>query len=518
MAAKSLTAERQPAHDSLISYHRADESLVRPILEQLRALGISYWIDNEQVRAGDDWRDKIPPAMEGVASVVIFFGPGGPGRWQMEEWKYLSKECVEKGKRFIPVLLAGGAIPDDLQLTTRLAVEFRGDPAADAEAFAQLVVAIDDQKQLVNEYHLVVRVNSEGPSCCLALPFGADARLVEALQTAAELAGLTVIQTTDGSQIESYRADVVAAVRGSSLLLADCTIGPTMNHPDPNVTFQIGVAKSLNKPVLMLSNAPLSVVDLFKIEVDEIAGYDRDAWSNEDPNTSGRLVDELQPKLRALLNQLSPPYLAKRGHADVAVVRADLWTMQSAFWESFHKLQSAGLRIHHAFRHVAPSVHSLERMTELLQEDLTSIDNDVHHQHDCCQVHRAHREFVSKHNEQVLPALVSFASEQAGNEHALGSLAARAANSTAELVERARRYYKLLSSMVEIYRSASEPLTHESWLPINPSIERIVHPLMQIHALRKVVDHVELHAYEMLTCLLELIGHSPSTGGSPDGR
>jgi TIR domain len=503
--------------DCLISYHRADKALVFPVCETLRAHGIRLWVDTEYVLPGNDWRDEIPSAVKRAKCVAIFFGPSGHGKWQMEEWKYLSKACIETDKRFIAVVLPGGSIPDDLQLATRVPVEFDQKPSDQAVALQQLVDAIGVGNHVSREYHVIINVNSEGPSCCLASPYGANERLSQAMQSAVEHTGLKFIQTNDSVDAKSYRPDVVAAVRSTSILLADCSLNPVTRQPDPNVTFQMGLAKSLAKPVLMVTDAPLAAAALFKIAFDDAVEFDAADWASDEPNSSGRLVEAVEQKLSELRKQLRPPYLAMSANGDVGVVRADLWTMQSSFWECFRRLQSAGLGIHHAFRLATPAVHSLERMTDLLQEDMTSIDLDMHQQHDCHQVHRARKEYEVKHRDQVAPALDLFATDHDASLLAFSNLASRTANSTRILVERAQGFYRLLARMIDAYRAASAPVLAASWLSQNPNVETVVAGLTQVRTLAQFVDQVQLQAHEMLMCLLELVGQSHSPRESSHG-
>jgi len=88
--------------DCLFCYNHADIKLVRPIFEFLEGLGLRCWIDSDQIDAGDDWTQRVTAAMKRWRSVLVCYGPSGPGKWQAEEWRFLGRECIERGIRFIP--------------------------------------------------------------------------------------------------------------------------------------------------------------------------------------------------------------------------------------------------------------------------------------------------------------------------------------------------------------------------------------------------------------------------------
>jgi predicted nucleotide-binding protein len=55
-----------------VSYARQDFPRVEPILEGLRARGISLWQDTTELRPGENWADSIAGALRGAAGMILF--------------------------------------------------------------------------------------------------------------------------------------------------------------------------------------------------------------------------------------------------------------------------------------------------------------------------------------------------------------------------------------------------------------------------------------------------------------
>jgi predicted nucleotide-binding protein len=55
-----------------VSYARQDFARVEPILEGLRARGISLWQDTAELRPGENWAESIAQALRGAAGMILF--------------------------------------------------------------------------------------------------------------------------------------------------------------------------------------------------------------------------------------------------------------------------------------------------------------------------------------------------------------------------------------------------------------------------------------------------------------
>jgi hypothetical protein len=100
-----------------ISYVRENESKVKKICDLLRKHGIDAWVDREQIRPGQPWRQAIRTAIEDGAFFLACFSDEYTSRLRT----YMNEELIcaldEIRRRpmdrswFIPVLLSGDKVP-----------------------------------------------------------------------------------------------------------------------------------------------------------------------------------------------------------------------------------------------------------------------------------------------------------------------------------------------------------------------------------------------------------------------
>jgi hypothetical protein len=96
--------------DAAVSYSRQDEALVEPILEGLRAEGLSVWFDKD-IPGGALWEEIIARKYRASGALIFF----------VSKASLASQRCSEEvstartlGKPIIPVLLERLKLPDDL--------------------------------------------------------------------------------------------------------------------------------------------------------------------------------------------------------------------------------------------------------------------------------------------------------------------------------------------------------------------------------------------------------------------
>ncbi len=105
-------APTQDAPQVFISYNSRDHDQVAAVREQLRARGISSFLDREHLIKGLPWPEALERALTQAAAVAVFLGPHGLGRWQRREMGFaLDHQVREEGTGgafpVIPVLLPG---------------------------------------------------------------------------------------------------------------------------------------------------------------------------------------------------------------------------------------------------------------------------------------------------------------------------------------------------------------------------------------------------------------------------
>ncbi|WP_133510916.1 TIR domain-containing protein, partial [Candidatus Thiosymbion oneisti] len=105
-------APAQDAPQLFISYNSRDHDQVAAVREQLRARGISSFLDREHLIKGLPWPEALERALTQAAAVAVFLGPHGLGDWQRREMGFaLDRQAREEGTGgafpVIPVLLPG---------------------------------------------------------------------------------------------------------------------------------------------------------------------------------------------------------------------------------------------------------------------------------------------------------------------------------------------------------------------------------------------------------------------------
>ncbi|MEM9117305.1 MAG: COR domain-containing protein, partial [Cyanobacteria bacterium P01_F01_bin.56] len=116
-------------YDVFLAHNSQDKPFVRQVYQQLKALGLQPWLDEEEVAPGRNFHDEIQKIIRQTKTAAIFLGPQGLGPWQKVEQESFIAECVERNIPVIPVLLPGVAkIPDELVFLKRfIRVIFQAD-------------------------------------------------------------------------------------------------------------------------------------------------------------------------------------------------------------------------------------------------------------------------------------------------------------------------------------------------------------------------------------------------------
>jgi len=90
--------------DLFISYHREDREWASKLAAALHERGVEAWLDMNELKPGEEWRDSVLRALEDSPSVVFLISRGAARS------NYLAVElgmALAEGKRIIPVLDEG---------------------------------------------------------------------------------------------------------------------------------------------------------------------------------------------------------------------------------------------------------------------------------------------------------------------------------------------------------------------------------------------------------------------------
>ena len=104
--------------DVFLCHNSEDKLAVIEIAQRLLSRDISPWLDEWNLRPGQDLQDALDTEIEEFKTAAVFVGSGGLGPWQRQEIKVFLREFVERGCWVIPVLLSNA--PEEPELPTFL--------------------------------------------------------------------------------------------------------------------------------------------------------------------------------------------------------------------------------------------------------------------------------------------------------------------------------------------------------------------------------------------------------------
>ncbi|MFN7962714.1 MAG: TIR domain-containing protein [Thermoanaerobaculia bacterium] len=101
--------------DVFLSHNSQDKAAVKALGEELKARGITVWLDEWELRPGKRWQKELEAAIASSRSVAVFVGANGLGPWEEPEMEvFLDRAMHESELPVIPVLLPGA--PEKVEL------------------------------------------------------------------------------------------------------------------------------------------------------------------------------------------------------------------------------------------------------------------------------------------------------------------------------------------------------------------------------------------------------------------
>ncbi|GAB4482741.1 MAG: hypothetical protein Kow00124_31810 [Anaerolineae bacterium] len=100
------------SHWVFVSYARTDwDQFVEPLVRRLRAEGFNVWVDQDLIRGGEDWMDRINEALRRCGHMVLCISPQAlNSRYVKMEYRYF----FHKDKPIIPIILRESDLPAEL--------------------------------------------------------------------------------------------------------------------------------------------------------------------------------------------------------------------------------------------------------------------------------------------------------------------------------------------------------------------------------------------------------------------
>lgn len=85
-----------------VSYKHEEQDFVEMLIRQLQAAGFQVWVDTEQLRAGENWREAINFAIKDALALILVISPEAKAsQYVTYEWAY----AQGAGVKVIPLLL-----------------------------------------------------------------------------------------------------------------------------------------------------------------------------------------------------------------------------------------------------------------------------------------------------------------------------------------------------------------------------------------------------------------------------
>lgn len=198
-------------------------------------------------------------------------------------------------------------------------------------------------------YGIVVRVPEPLDICFVARPFDVsfDAAYDDICQAAKEVdVSLTAFTTLDIPRDFDFVSKVFNSIRSAKLIVAICSPELKNGHKTTNINvlYELGLADSLGKPTLLISNGSKDDIP------SDIQNRDIVFYANEDVGTQ-----ENVERLKRLMNRLvdgarTPDVLAALQPGDIYLVEArQLLLTEETFWRSFRYLLNLSRAIHQTF-------------------------------------------------------------------------------------------------------------------------------------------------------------------------
>lgn len=111
--APRIRAEPVRASDAVfVSYARANETQVMPVIEAAKRAGRKFWLDKQGLTAGDGWAGEIVRAIRGAAGVVVMCSKAAFESDHVKREIYLADRYK---KKLVPVFIEAAEPPEDFE-------------------------------------------------------------------------------------------------------------------------------------------------------------------------------------------------------------------------------------------------------------------------------------------------------------------------------------------------------------------------------------------------------------------
>jgi len=125
---------------AFISHSSIDKTFVRRLAQDLLANGITAWVDEAEIRPGDDFISRIENGLQKASHVIIVLSPRSLlSGWVREEIHAAQIRAIQGTAKVVPLLLGNVSIDEiPLLLKSKLYCDFR-DPSSYSTQFQELL-------------------------------------------------------------------------------------------------------------------------------------------------------------------------------------------------------------------------------------------------------------------------------------------------------------------------------------------------------------------------------------------
>ena len=218
---------------------------------------------------------------------------------------------------------------------------------------------------MANEsYAIVVRVPEGGKGICfMAIPFSEGFKgISDSILKAASQLKYQPFRTDEMREGPDYVKTIFDKIRSAEIVVAVCSPDPKYKgQPNPNVMYELGLAHSLGKPTLIMTNAKTRLSDIpTKVFL---------KYSQNDVGEDS-LILEIKNKMRDIRDNTQDA-LIERGWDGISVAHArHRMLLEPDFWDKLRIILTFGKRVHRQFQALESAYVKL-----LLREEGKIADN-----------------------------------------------------------------------------------------------------------------------------------------------
>lgn len=102
--------------DVFLCHNSEDKVEIRQVADELSSRGLKPWLDEREIRPGQQWQVALEEQMLTIKTAAVFVGESGISPWQRMEIRTLIDQFVKRGCPIIPVILSSATERPDLPI------------------------------------------------------------------------------------------------------------------------------------------------------------------------------------------------------------------------------------------------------------------------------------------------------------------------------------------------------------------------------------------------------------------